>query len=143
LVAKPPIPDKDRAIYWDSGQAGFGLMVTKSGHKSYVCQYRADGKSHRMHLKDGLSLAAARQEAKVLQGDVARGGNPLADKRRAAASSSNTFRTVAESYFQREGRKLRSVGERIKAFERLVYPELGASQIDSIRRSDLVKLLVG
>jgi integrase len=141
FVAKPSIPEKDRAIYWDAGQAGFGLMVTKSGHKSYVCQYRADGKSHRIHLKDGLSLAAARQEAKVLQGDVARGGNPLADKRRAAATSSNTFRAVADSYFQREGRKLRSVGERIKTFERLVYPKLGASQIDRIRRSDLVKLL--
>jgi integrase len=141
FVVKPPIPEKDRAIYWDASQAGFGLMVTKSGHKSYVCQYRANGKSHRMHLKDGLSLAAARQEAKALQGDVARGGNPLVDKRRAAAISTNTLRSVAESYFQREGPKLRSIGERLKIFDRLVYPRLGARPIDSIRRSDLVKLL--
>jgi integrase len=141
FVAKPPTPVKDRAIYWDASQAGFGLMVTKSGHKSYVCQYRAHGKSHRMHLKDGLSLAAARQEAKALQGDVARGGNPLVDKRRAAAISTNTLRSVAESYFQREGPKLRSIGERLKIFDRLVYPRLGARPIDSIRRSDLVKLL--
>lgn len=142
FVAKPPLPEKgDRVIYWDANQAGFGLMVTMSGHRSFVCQYRATGKSHRMHLKDGLSLAAARREAQALQGDVARGGNPLADKRKAEAKDSSTFRAVAETYFQREGRKLRSVGERIKIFERLVYPKLGRRQIDEIKRSDINRLL--
>ena len=34
FVAKPPLPDKgDRVIYWDASQAGFGLMVTMSGHR--------------------------------------------------------------------------------------------------------------
>jgi hypothetical protein len=34
FVAKPPLPEKgDRVIYWDSTQSGFGLMVTKAGHK--------------------------------------------------------------------------------------------------------------
>jgi integrase len=116
-------------------------MVTKSGHKSYVCQYRAARKSHRMHLKDGLTLTAARREAQVLQGAVARGGDPLADKRKAEAKDSSTFRAVAEAYFHREGKKLRSLGERIKIFERLVYPKLGRRQIDEIKRSDINRLL--
>ncbi len=142
FVAKPPFPEKgDRVIYWDATQAGFGLMVTQAGHRSYVCQYRAAGKSHRMHLKDGLSLAAARREAQALQGDVARGGNPLADKRKAEAKDSSTFRAIAEAYFQREGKKLRSIDQRRRAFVRLIYPTLGSRQIDDIRRSDIVKLL--
>src|SRR5262245_48572539 len=54
----------DRVVVWDSQDIGFGLMVTTGGHKSYVVQYRHGRRSRRMHLKNGLSLRAARKEAK-------------------------------------------------------------------------------
>jgi hypothetical protein len=38
FVANPPVPSKDRVIYWEGN---FGLMVTAKGHKSFVVQYRA------------------------------------------------------------------------------------------------------
>jgi integrase len=142
FVASAPRPaGGDRVLYWDTSQAGFGLVVTAGGHKSFVCQYRAGKLSRRMHLKPGLSLTEARREAKAILGRVAKGGDPLREKQKAAAASSNTFRAVAESFLQREGPKLRSADERRKIFERLVYPKLGLMQIDAIRRSDLVKLL--
>ena len=62
---------------------GFGLMVTANGHRSYVVQYRAAGRSRRMHLKDGLTLSAARREAKAILGAVAKGGDPLTARRKA------------------------------------------------------------
>jgi hypothetical protein len=78
----------DRAIYWDIGLPGFGLMVTKSGHRSYCVQYRTlRGESRRMHLKDVLSLSAARQWAKVQLGEVAKGSDPLGEKRKAAEAA--------------------------------------------------------
>jgi integrase len=142
FVAKPPRPEKgDRAFYWDTTQAGFGLMVTAAGHRSYVCQYRAERTSRRMHLKPGLGLADARREAKAILGRVAKGGDPLGDKRKAAQASENSFRAVAESFLRREGPKLRSAEERRKTFERLIFPVLGSRHVDSIRRSDIVKLL--
>jgi hypothetical protein len=142
FVASAPPPAKgDRVFYWDAGQAGFGLVVTAGGHKSFVCQYRAGKLSRRMHLKPGLNLTEARREAKAILGRVAKGGDPLREKQKATAASSNTFRAVAESFLQREGPKLRSADERRKILERLVYPKLGLMQIDAIRRSDLVKLL--
>jgi hypothetical protein len=55
FVAKPPVPTKDRTIYWEGN---FGLVVTAKGHKSYVVQYRARGQSRRMSLKPSLSLPA-------------------------------------------------------------------------------------
>jgi integrase len=144
FVANPPPPaEGDRVFYWDAGQAGFGLMVTAGGHKAYVVQYRAGKLSRRMHLKSGLSLTEARKEAKAILGSVAKGGDPLGEKKKAAGASSNTLRAVAESFLQREGAKLRSANERRRDFERLVYPKLGSMQIDAIRRSDVVKLLDG
>jgi integrase len=49
--------------------------------------------------------------------------------------------SVAENSLAREGKKLRSLDERRATLERLIYPKLGARQIDDIRRSDVVALL--
>src|ERR1700722_2084596 len=118
FVAKPPLPEKgDRVIYWDSTQSGFGLMVTKAGHASYVCQYRAGRLSRRMSLKSGLTLTEARKEAKAILGKVAKGGDPLGEKRKAEEASENTLRAVADAFLQRQGPKLRSADERRKIFE--------------------------
>ena len=134
-------PGKDRSIYWDTALRGFGLMVTAAGHKSYVVQYRANGRSRRMTLKANLKLGEARKEAKAILGKVAKDGDPLAEKRKAAAAADNTLQSVCENYFAREGKKLRTVSDRQRTLHRLVYPKLGARQIDDIERKDIVRLL--
>jgi hypothetical protein len=82
FVAKPPLlePGRDRITYWEGN---FGLMVTAKGHKSFVVQYRVGKVSRRMSLKAGLSLQEARREAKAILGAVAKGGDPLGEKRKA------------------------------------------------------------
>jgi len=143
FVAKPPAPEapKDRVIHWDASQPGFGLVVTANGHKSFVVQYRAGHQSRRMHLKGGLTLSQAKTEAKKYLGDVAKGADPLAEKRKAAAAGADTFRSIAEDYVKREGENLRSMYQREASLKRLVYPKLGHRQIGDILRSDIVKLL--
>jgi integrase len=141
FVAKPdlPAPPKDRTIHWDRTMAGFGLMVTASGHQSYVVQYRAGRRSHRMSLKPGLTLQDARREARKLLGDVARGGDPLAERRKAARAGEDTFQAIAEDYLKRESK--RSIDQTRAVLDRLVFPKLGARPIADIRKSDIVRLL--
>jgi hypothetical protein len=134
-------PDADRTIFWDQSLSGFGLMVTPAGHKSFVCQYRAGRQSRRMAISTVLNLGAARKEAKAILGAVAKGKDPLTERRKAEASAENTLKSITENWLAREGSKLRTVEERKATFKRLVYPKLGSRQIDEIKRSEINKLL--
>jgi integrase len=131
----------DRTVFWDEKLPGFGLMVTKAGHRSWVVQYRHGHASRRMTFDSVLSLEKARKQARGVLGDVAKGHDPLADRRKEAAMADNTLQRIAEDYFSREGKKLRSMDQRRAALERLVFPKLGTRQIDDIKRSDIARVL--
>jgi hypothetical protein len=60
--------------------------VTAAGHRSYICKYRADHHPRKMTIKATLKLADARKEAKAILGRVAKGNDPLAERRKAQAS---------------------------------------------------------
>jgi integrase len=83
----------------------------------------------------------ARKRAKILLGDVARGLDPLAEKRKRAAVGKNTLRAVVDEFFAREGKNQRSAAHRRATFERLILPKLGQRPIHEIRRSEIIRLL--
>ena len=156
FVAKAAPPENgDRRIFWDQERPGFGLMVTAGGHKSFVVQYRTGRGSRRMHLKNGLNLSDARKQARTILGAVAKGSDPLGERRKATTAAANTLKAVCENYLAREAGmrrdseggttfksgKVRRGQDRLAAFERLVYPKLGNRQVDDIKRTDVVRLL--
>ena len=141
-VDKAPLPTKgDRAIYWDTSLPGFGLVVTKTGHRSFVYQYRAGHRSRRMTFPLGLGIEKARREARKALGGVAAGGDPLQERRKTEALAENTLQSICEEYLRRDGNRLRSKGQIEQTLKRLVYPKLGKRQMDSILRSEIVRLL--
>jgi integrase len=135
-------PGKNREVIWDATMAGFGLMVTSTGAKSFVAQGRPSGsrRSVRATFKGSLPLSTARREAKRFLGDLVKGIDPVEQKRAKAHATKETFRHIAESYLKREGAGLRSIAQRRSTFERLVYPVIGSMPVTAIKRSHLTKL---
>jgi hypothetical protein len=99
LSAPKPPEGRDRIIYWDERRPGFGLMVTKTGKRSFLFQYRNNnGESRRATLIGTTKLPDAHKWADILQGEVAKGVDPVASNRteRAKQSKRGKFRTIAE-----------------------------------------------
>jgi integrase len=132
---------KEREVYWDTALPSFGLVVTSTGHRAWCVQYRNGLTSRRLTINSVLSLEEARREARAVLGEVARGRDPVLERRKAGEASKNTLRAICEHYLAREGGKLRTTAKRQANLERLVYPVLGDRVIDDIRRSDINALL--
>lgn len=77
------IPGKDQSFYRDETLKGFALRITSSGMKSFVVETRINGKVKRVTIGKYGNITAeeARKQAKSLLGSVARGDDPLAEKK--------------------------------------------------------------
>ena len=78
---------KDRLVF-DDAQRGLAVRVTASGGRTYLCQYTLNRQKWRVPLGScsALSLSKAREAAAAVMGDVAKGRNPAAERKEAAAA---------------------------------------------------------
>jgi integrase len=78
--------DKKDILIFDDEQAGLGVRVTSGGGKWYLVQYRRAGGKRRVPLGScsAFSLAVAREAARALMGDVAKGRDPAAERKERA-----------------------------------------------------------
>jgi integrase len=72
----------DDYIVWDDELPGFGVRVFASGKRSYLIQYRMQGRSRRFTIgPHGVwTPELARREAKAQLGRIARGDNPAEER---------------------------------------------------------------
>ncbi len=78
---------KRDALFFDDDQRGLAVRVTAAGSKTFLTQYTFQGQKRRVPLGscDALSLAKAREAAQAIMGDVAKGIDPAAERKQAAA----------------------------------------------------------
>jgi len=132
------------------GKNGLFVVLHPGGRKSFAVRYRFNGRSRKLTLDRGITLAAARKAAADAIHAVEQGRDPGVAKRQSKQAqriaAANTFRVVAEQYLEREakkkeGERLRSLEWRRALLERLVYPTLGDQPISAIKRKAIIELL--
>lgn len=122
---------------------GFGVRVTPAGCRSFVIRYSINGQDRLAVIGQhpDWSLIDAVAKAREMRMRVDCGEDPLVERREQEAASKETVKAICEEYFKNGAAKLRSVEERKRTLERLVYPEFGKREIASIKRSEINRLL--
>jgi integrase len=139
---RPPT-DQPQLDVWDRRKPGFGIRITSRGVKSWMLMYRARGRKVRLTLGHfpALSVADARAQATSILGDIAKGGDPAAE--RAERRAEPTFGELAELYlrFHAPKKKPRSVRNDQYMLNADLLPVWQGRQLSDIRRRDVIELL--
>ncbi len=101
---KSPRGDAARLDYFDTRLTGFSVRVAPSGRKTWQVCFRAHGRWRRMSLGTypTLSLADAREQARIILGRVARGSDPAAEKREQRRVG--TFKELADEFLEKHAK---------------------------------------
>ena len=145
-------PEARPRLLWDEQARGFGVRITPAGVKSYVLNYRVDGRERRLTIGRcaELSLREARERAgRELVGIRAGEADPLErrrERRRAPAVREGLDRFFDEwaPERQRIGRlKASTVREYRKHAGRYVGPALGALKVASVTGRHVERMVDG
>ena len=139
--------DRD-TFYWDSVLTGFGLKVTATGRKVYVCQYRVGGGRRGLSRRYTIgvhgspwTLDQARSEAKRVLGLAASGNDPATLKQVERAAL--TVGELCDLYLV-EGcatKKASTIATDRGRIERHIKPLLGRTRVVDISRADIERFL--
>jgi integrase len=124
---------------------GLWLEVRPSGGKLWRLKYRHGGREQRLALGawPAVPLVEARRQREAVRALLAKGRDPLAERRQAQAHERDTFQSVAEEWRKRY-LSAKAPGHQAKTWGRLtrwVLPVLGPRPIDSITAADLLPIL--
>jgi integrase len=141
--------DKDYFI-WDGDLPGFGVRILASGKRSYLIQYRAQGRTRRytIGLHGVWTAELARQEAKVQLGRVAKGENPAEE--RLLDHQAITVKELCELYLaDLKAGLILGKGNRPKKpstivtdtgrIQRHIVPLLGTRRVKDLTKADINK----
>jgi integrase len=144
---------------------GLYVWIGESGIRSFVVRYRYQGRTRKLTLgrwippedrrKEGrtaepkvgepMSLLQARKLATDVMVQVARGGDPAADKQQnrldTKQAMADTFEAIASTYMERDGSKLRSARNLDRMLRRHAFLALGDIPIALLKKSHVVSLL--
>jgi integrase len=135
-------------ILWDTTVIGFGVRRQHSDAAIFFLKYRTqDGRQRWFKIgrfDSPWKPDEAREEARRLLGDVARGGDPAADRR--SKRGAKTVAQLCESYIAdaKAGRlmkKASTISTDESRLRRHILPSLGAMPVPSVGRGDIENFL--
>ncbi len=142
-------PEAKTQIIWDREVKGFGLRVTPAGSKSYIVNYRADGRERRATIgrPSETRLREARQLAGETLASVRAGNDPLQDrqsKREAPTVADGLDRFFGEFVPMRiaNGRMSKRTETDYRRQAALtIRPALGNRKIAAVTRQDIERAI--
>jgi integrase len=108
-------PGKADAIFFDNELPGFGLRLRAGGHRSWIAQYRAHGRTRRLTIGsvEKLTPIDARKAAKKVLAKVELGQDPQGAKQEQRRQAVHTLRSTAEAYIDAKAPELRPSSLRV------------------------------
>jgi integrase len=146
----------ERLIVWDTELSGFGVRVSRTGVKTFVVRYRAEGGGRTAPQRlmaigrcGVLTPDQARRKAKAVLGAVAQGDDPAGKQmavRRQITVAELCDRYIEHGVLQPNGRgtvkKTSTVKDDLSRIEAHIKPLLGHRRVSSISSADISRFLV-
>jgi integrase len=137
-------PEKGQRFYFDDHRdapRGFGLRVTQAGGRAFILQYTVEGRQRRKTIGDypTWTLEAARAEARELVQHIAKGNDPLEEKRRRRAEP--LVKELAEEWLDKAATGLKSEKAIRGYILNDVVPGIGNMKVTDVRRRDVIELV--
>jgi integrase len=143
LVRDAVLPASGNRIIYDTEVKGFGARITAAGARSFVLNYRINGRErrHTIGAFPAWTVRQAREEAASLKRDIDRGRDPVGE--REEARSAPTVSELVDRYLVEHAeakKKPRSVEEDRRNVRLHIKPELGKLKVSAVTRDDIARL---
>src|SRR4051794_6997277 len=143
LVRELASPGSGNRVVYDAAVKGFGARITAAGGRSFVLNYRINGRERRHTIGQfpAWSVRLAREEAASLKRDIDRGRDPVGE--REDARSAPTISELAGRYIAEHAeakKKPRSIEEDQRNIRLHVLPALGKLKVAAVTRDDVARL---
>lgn len=124
---------------------GLYLLVEPNGGRYWRLKYRLQGRERLIALGvyPDVPLKRAREKRDEIRRQVADGIDPAARRQAAKAALRDSFKALAQEYFEVKKKSLASItyNKRLKRFEDFVFPYLGKKPITAITAPDYLSVL--
>lgn len=135
--ALPPV--RGQTMLWDSEVKGFALRITPGGAKSFILDYRIEGRQRRITIGSwpDWTVAAARLTARDMKREVDLGHDPMGERQ--AQREAPTVQEMWERYAREHLPKkaARSQADERMMWEKIILPRFGKMKVAAITHDDV------
>ena len=142
-------PEAKTRILWDDRPKGLGCRVTPAGSKSFILNYRIDGRERRLTLArtTEISLKDARKMASAQLLRIRSGEDPAEEReqRRSAPTVADGLRRFFEEYVPQRVEIGRLAASSVRDYKwqagRYIEPELGRRKVAEVTRQHVERMV--
>ncbi|MBL0941513.1 MAG: tyrosine-type recombinase/integrase [Alphaproteobacteria bacterium] len=132
--------EKDEILLWDSELKGFGIRIFPTGRKTYFVQYRNQfnrTRRKKIGVHGVVTAEQAREEAKKLLGDIARGEDP-SQKSQISRQKPNMIDLV-NRYLEvhaKANKRVKGYNEDKRILENIILKNWGDKKVEEVTTYD-------